>query len=228
MHHGRATMEEMEPAPALPDDAIAAVLCRLPSHAVAACRCVCKAWRDVVDAHGLQLPRTVRGIFLNFIDYRCSRFFACPSSERPGKPGYSQSYGSVLDHCNGLLLYGGTFSGEFYVVNPTTRRWELLSRRMNVPDYAAYLVFDPALSPHYEVFLIPRVSDKLKPGEVNINLDWLSWLSDDSPGTEDTEEDHIERKKRSICGAFSRCRMMYRWNRHLRLGSLKKVSSRPG
>ncbi|GJN31088.1 hypothetical protein PR202_gb19444 [Eleusine coracana subsp. coracana] len=199
-----ATMEDTEPAmmtPALPDDALAAVLYRIPARAVAACRCVCKAWRDVVDARGLLLPRAVRGIFLNFIDYRCPRFFARPSSERPGNlgfllPSYTRDHGSILDHCNGLLLYDGTFTGEFYVVNPATRRWQRLPPRMGLRDYVAYLVFDPAESPHYEVFLIPRVPEKPRPVLVPkydpptpVNLSWLFSLSDDETDREDTGEE---------------------------------------
>ncbi|GJN08244.1 hypothetical protein PR202_ga26144 [Eleusine coracana subsp. coracana] len=197
-----ATMEETEAGmtPALPDDALAAVLCWIPTRTVAACRCVCKAWRDVVDARGLLLPRAVRGIFLNFIDYRCPRFFARPSSERPGNlsflPSYTRDHGSILDHCNGLLLYEGTFTREFYVVNPATRRWERLPPRMGLRDYVAYLVFDPAESPNYEVFLIPRVPKKPCPVLVPkydppslVNLSGLFSMSDDGTDLEDTEED---------------------------------------
>ncbi|CAN6320452.1 unnamed protein product [Urochloa humidicola] len=162
---------ETAPPPRLPDDALAAILRRLPQRTLAESRRVCKAWRAVVDArrllrpHKHNLPHAVRGIFVNFVDYRCPRFFARPFSPyRPAGiggnlldflPGYSRSFAPIVDHCNGLLLYGR--GREFIVVNPATRRWELLPLRMELSDYVAHLVFDPAISPHYEVVLIPSV-----------------------------------------------------------------------
>nr|CAB3501206.1 unnamed protein product [Digitaria exilis] len=183
-------MEAEAAVPRLPDDALAAILRRLPQRAIAESRRVCKAWRAVVDGRGLLrphlLPRAVRGIFVNFIDYRCPRFLARPSSsERPGiqgnldfLPGYTTSFAPIIDHRNGLLLYG--HGREFYVVNPATRRWERLPPRMELRDYAAaYLVFDPAASPHYEVVLIPRVPEDPRETPPPFDLDWvLSSLGD--------------------------------------------------
>jgi hypothetical protein len=40
---------------ALPDDALADVFRGLPLRSLAVVRCVCKAWRDVVDARALLL-----------------------------------------------------------------------------------------------------------------------------------------------------------------------------
>ncbi|TVU47500.1 hypothetical protein EJB05_07103, partial [Eragrostis curvula] len=166
-------MEEAEMA--LPDDALAAILVRLPPRSLAACRCVCTTWRAVVDGRRLLLqhvlPHAVRGIFVNYIDYRRPRFFARPSSAaaRPAidgnldfLPGYGTSFRPIIDHCNGLLLYGG--AREMYVANPATRRWQHLPPcKDGGTDCNAYLVFDPAVSPHYEVFLIPRVQEKPRP-----------------------------------------------------------------
>ncbi|KAL6649702.1 hypothetical protein ACP70R_013926 [Stipagrostis hirtigluma subsp. patula] len=203
-------MEDAEmppPPPPLPDDALAAILRQLPPRALAECRRVCKAWRAVVDARGLllqhALPHAVRGIFLTYIDYRRPRFLARPSSEPPRidgnltfLPDYRQlrhSHGSILDHCNGLLLLG--FCGVFYVVNPATRRWERLPPRMGLLDYVAYLVFDPAVSPHYEVFLIPRVPEKpraIDPREIppkTYDVSRLFSSFDDTLVMEDAEEE---------------------------------------
>jgi hypothetical protein len=162
---------------ALHDDTLAVVLARLPARSLVACRFVCKAWRAVVDSHGLLLPHVLphalRGIFINYIDYpRPGLFFARPnsSSPRPGindlghyLPASTSSNVAVLDHCNGLLLYGGSAGREFYVVNPATRQWERLPP-LPVPadasKYLAYLAFDPAVSLHYEVVLVPRVPEK--------------------------------------------------------------------
>jgi hypothetical protein len=65
---------------------------------------------------------------------------------------------SIQDHCNGLLLL------EDCVVNPATQQWDPLPpcparyrESYGNFTYEEYLVFDPMVSPHYEVFIIPRV-----------------------------------------------------------------------
>ena len=54
----------------LPDDALAGVLGRLAPRGIATSRCVCKAWRDIIDARRILradlLPRSLAGIFINF------------------------------------------------------------------------------------------------------------------------------------------------------------------
>jgi hypothetical protein len=42
-------------APALPDDVLEDILCRLPARSLAGSQCVCKAWRDVVGERRLLL-----------------------------------------------------------------------------------------------------------------------------------------------------------------------------
>ncbi|GJN08243.1 hypothetical protein PR202_ga26143 [Eleusine coracana subsp. coracana] len=162
----------------------------------------------------------LRGIFINFVDHWCPRFFARPSSEseRPGNldflPSYTRGYGSILDHCNGLLLYEGRFKREFYVVNPATRWWECLPRHTGFRDYyIGYLVFDPAVSPHYEVFLIPYFPETPIPVGVPrydppspVNLHGLFSLPDAHQMML-----KIQRRKRTL-------QRENRWNRHRRLG----------
>ncbi|KAF7077610.1 hypothetical protein CFC21_082146 [Triticum aestivum] len=76
----------------------------------------------------------------------------------------------VKDHCSGLLLcressYRALACPREYVVNPATRRWARLPKRppplMIGFDHTAHLAFEPAVSPHYQVFLIPRVPWRL-------------------------------------------------------------------
>jgi hypothetical protein len=111
------------------------------------------------------LPSSVRGLFVNYIDYERPRFFARPTTKRPAingdlgfLPGYNGGFDPIVDHCNGLLIYG-TGWREFFVVNPATRRWERLPH-LDACNYNAYLAFDPAVSLHYQVFAIPMVPDK--------------------------------------------------------------------
>nr|CAB3498486.1 unnamed protein product [Digitaria exilis] len=143
----------------LPDDVLAAILRRLSPWDLAACRCVCKQWRDVVNGNGMLLPRSLAGLVLSHGNIRYARLFARPGVDHGDQcmPG-----GAVLDCCNGLLLLDG-----YWVRNPATGA----SASVPEPPYAsprvegmgclidqdAFLAFDPAASPHYEVFLIPPI-----------------------------------------------------------------------
>ncbi|KAF8746777.1 hypothetical protein HU200_013324 [Digitaria exilis] len=77
---------------------------------------------------------------------------------------YSHEAFVARDHCNGLLLV------DDRVVNPATRQWARLPPRPP-PSIVGptghyyfysdvYLAYDPAVSPHYEVFAVPRVRRK--------------------------------------------------------------------
>ncbi|TVU23670.1 hypothetical protein EJB05_26049, partial [Eragrostis curvula] len=163
--------------PALPDDVFAAVLALLPPRSLAASRCVCKAWRAVVDEHRLLLPHllphVVAGLFVNYRNRRMPRFFVRPASptaridEELNSLAPEEASGVVTDHCNGLVLLNcrdrDREVDDLHVCNPATRRRTLLPPRAgdewDLKDYRAprraYLAFDPATSPHYEVLLVP-------------------------------------------------------------------------
>ncbi|TVU16065.1 hypothetical protein EJB05_39613, partial [Eragrostis curvula] len=160
---------------ALPDDLLAAVFSRLAPRSLAASRCVCKAWRDVIDARRLLradlLPHSVRGIFLKYQLLDDQVFLAHPSMGPAidGKLDFfldpaQSGFAMVLDQCNGLVLYRD--DSGLLVLNPATQRWarlppppctefvlDLVVEYML--DRIARIVFDPAESPHYEVFLVP-------------------------------------------------------------------------
>ncbi|KAG2563963.1 hypothetical protein PVAP13_8KG377104 [Panicum virgatum] len=153
---------EAEAAMAPPNDLLADVLGRLPARSLAASRRVCKAWRDLVDERRLLLrlrcllPHSLRGLFINYQNYKRPHFFARPAPSGAGDGGAPidsrfdyiarareerNSCYEVMDHCNGLVLYWD--SDEEY-------SWR---RRLR-----AFLVFDPAASPaHYKVLLEPVV-----------------------------------------------------------------------
>ncbi|KAL6893625.1 hypothetical protein ACP4OV_007723 [Aristida adscensionis] len=162
----------------LPDDALAAALRRLAPRDLAAARCVRRAWCALVDERRLLrprlLPRAVAGVFVNFNNFASWEFFARPtagpavSGELAFVPAQRDGACYVQDHCNGLLLC------YHCVVNPATRRWAPVPPRPTSRNdcknsyfyHNEYLVFDPAMSPHYELFSIPRIIHKSRPGDV--------------------------------------------------------------
>ncbi|XP_022679349.1 putative F-box protein At3g13624 [Setaria italica] len=144
----------------LPDDLIADVVRHLPPHSLAVSRCVCRAWRDLVDARRLLradlLPRSVGGIFMNYRALYSPEFFSRPTTgpSISGDLGFIPGFSTVVDHCNGLLLV--TETSDDYVANPATRRWARLpprptSQMGEACDQIECLVYDPTVSPHYNV-----------------------------------------------------------------------------
>jgi hypothetical protein len=170
----------------LPDEVLDDVLRRVPPRLLAACRRVCRSWRDVIDGRGLVLahlaPGPVRGMFVHYTDTRMHGFFsrggaAAPPSPSidgsllflPNKPAnYSLRRSRIRDHCNGLLLYQN--NKATYVCNPATRRWATLPPRPLLPAAGPrfypdrfHLVFDPTVSLHYRVMFFPEVPGKPPP-----------------------------------------------------------------
>ncbi|CAN6287279.1 unnamed protein product [Urochloa humidicola] len=167
-------METTDLPAQLPEDVLAGVLRRLAPRGVATSRCVGKAWRAVVDAHALLraelLPRSLAGILVNFHGLFVTEFFSRPGSaadsyvfvkhdgDLTSNSGYYPRPAIVTGHCNGLLLIDG--DGHM-VVNPATGWCARLppspAPRMDEDSFdVRHLVYDPAISPHYEVFLLPR------------------------------------------------------------------------
>jgi hypothetical protein len=153
---------------ALPDDALAGVFRALPLQSLPD------------DARWLPLQhlllRFMRGVFINYVDHDRPHHFVrpCSLSTIPKVDGMlsflpNDIQWSVLDHCNGLLLCDIQWSKELCVCNPATRQWTVLPHRRRADGkrlrhrYAgAYIAFDPAASPHYQVILVPHVPAKAR------------------------------------------------------------------
>uniref|UniRef100_I1QL99 F-box domain-containing protein n=1 Tax=Oryza glaberrima TaxID=4538 RepID=I1QL99_ORYGL len=165
----------------LPDDLLLEVLRRLPPISLAASRVVCSAWRAAVDANRLLradlLPLSVAGIVVNPLSLG-SRFLCRPNAaatiaddlddiRNTSRGIFNRFDFRVSDHCNGLFLVDDDVQ---HVVNPATRQWAPLPGYP--PPHPCYphklfspticLVFDPAVSPHFEVLVIPRLRSELR------------------------------------------------------------------
>ncbi|KAK3150652.1 hypothetical protein QOZ80_3AG0235940 [Eleusine coracana subsp. coracana] len=157
----------------LPDDLLIGIFGRLPPCSLAATRCVRKNWCAIIDNRRLLrtdlLPLRLDGFF--FLEevpgLLPQRYFFSRSSTGCKISGnldflYDDEYSYddcpwILDHCNGLLLLWEL------VVNPATRQW------VSLPPFPEpcvgmegfytffFLAYDPMVSPHYEIVVIPFV-----------------------------------------------------------------------
>nr|CAB3498893.1 unnamed protein product [Digitaria exilis] len=170
----------------LPEDVLADVLSLLPPRALAVSRAVCKAWRAVADADARcqlrtdLLPVTVGGVFIMKNEPEDPAFFARPSMAHRiagdvgwylRKAGFFADVPWVVDCCNGLLL----LDDADQVVNPATKQWACLPpcpilRRADGYHYK-FLVFDPMVSPHYQVLAMRGPPD----GKDELSEQGLEW-----------------------------------------------------
>ncbi|VAH23124.1 unnamed protein product [Triticum turgidum subsp. durum] len=166
----------------LPDGVLADILRRLQPRSLALSRCVCKCLRDIVDDHRLLhadlLPLSLGKIVANFEGMEISEFFYPVKGPAAISHRHSTLSGIIVDHCNGLLLLKFV---DVYVVNPVTLQWTLLPpppsplaemKAFYLMNGVRYLVFDPLVAPHYEVFLIPHVPWRDELGLLSQELEW--------------------------------------------------------
>ncbi|CAL5033635.1 unnamed protein product [Urochloa decumbens] len=165
---------------------------RILSRILAACRSFRRAMcAAIAGSHRLPpqsddndvLPHSVRGIFSNYSDNGRPYLFARPRGTGPevdgtfsSIPGAPDGWDTILDHCNGLILYDndGVIPSKLYVCNPATWRWALLPPPHDGTRYAgSYLVFDPTVSLEYKIFMIPEVPENEK-GQT-ADMDLMEW-----------------------------------------------------
>ncbi|PUZ37655.1 hypothetical protein GQ55_9G137500 [Panicum hallii var. hallii] len=175
----------------MPDGVLADVLGRLAQRDLAVSRSVCKAWRAVVDDHGMLrtelLPLSLVGLLIKYNcwrSYAITEFFARPSRKtkkkgprlfsRPSSSPVSgmrhylpeaggRSWGYVRDHCHGLLLVDGAGRDDYH--RPLQYVLNPATRRVNSCE-DRYLAYDPADSPHYQVVSVTRFLCKRKPSDI--------------------------------------------------------------
>ncbi|VAI12786.1 unnamed protein product [Triticum turgidum subsp. durum] len=169
-------------------DVLVDILRHLPPRSLAASRCVCTSWRATVDHHRLLradlLPLSVDAVIWDNDTIDAPMLFARRSTARyitsrldylEEDPDYGMYAGEMRDYCNGLLLIQNDT-----VVNPATRQWAPLPRLPCAcsPDGDCgrchnnrYLAYDPTISPHYEVFFIPRIPCDV-PDDMASTMEW--------------------------------------------------------
>ncbi|TVU41229.1 hypothetical protein EJB05_14730, partial [Eragrostis curvula] len=166
-------------AAGLPDDPLVEILSRLPVKPLHRSKCVARSWRDLIDdpANQKKLAQTLEGFFLmddggdgghfGFVNVlaRSVPLDIDPSfSFLPSLPEIETL--DFSDSCNGLLLFehrrmsalgdqGSDLLG-YIVCNPATKEWGAVPN-CDCPSLGfvhwryTYLVFDPAVTPHFHL-----------------------------------------------------------------------------
>ncbi|XBI70038.1 hypothetical protein VPH35_064624 [Triticum aestivum] len=161
----------------LPEEVLADILRRIPPRHLAACRRVCADWRATIDARRLVLPHLLpgapRGAFINVAESLRDTYFFARGGPAVGfdtrlADAPTSWCTSFVDHCNGLLLCEAD-EGTRFVYNPATRRSAVLppapSSEPSGVASGAYLVFDPFVSLHHEVLVLPELPGEPQPPE---------------------------------------------------------------
>ncbi|KAL5221450.1 hypothetical protein ABZP36_026163 [Zizania latifolia] len=150
----------------LGEDMLTEILVRLPYKSLARFQCVSTSWQCLISGDYLRrrLPLITSGVLFHDSGARGgdglrkqAYTYVCASGDGGGGvaeadmgffPGHESS--TIIDGCNGMLLYYASHPAAFHVVNPTTRRWAKLPapRRKTL---LSVLAFDPCASPHYKV-----------------------------------------------------------------------------
>ncbi|XBI07136.1 hypothetical protein VPH35_135077 [Triticum aestivum] len=147
-------------------DLLEDILHGLPPRALAISRSVCKAWRATVDHCRLVqaglLPLSLHAVIYNIDNIDAPKLVARRSTTRyitsrldylDNRPDYAEVTGEITDYCNSLLL----------IETDKTTCGRCYNNR--------YLVYDPTVSPHYEVFYVPRVPRNV-PDDVACSTEW--------------------------------------------------------
>lgn len=146
----------------LSDDLLTEILTRIPLKPLFRFNCVSKAWYGLISDNYLRskLPLITSAVYYGY------------NSNLTGEPRYALTSenglqdcnldffpfhhnSSIIDSCNGLLLYYSSFPSTFYVVNPSTKRWLALPEPMK-RSQLSILTFDPCHSPNYKVICFTR------------------------------------------------------------------------
>ena len=173
----------------LTDDLIVEILSRLPAKSICRFKCVSWHWYGLITnpEHRKKIPQTLSGFFYpsdrwtpedpvrtlpDFVDIvRDEEPFSDPSLT------FMASYRSIIPKicCNGLLFcfcwkVSPRDECDLVVCNPATEKWVVVPDSVDESIALKYhFVFDPAISPHFQVFEITDADEDYGYiGDVNI------------------------------------------------------------
>ncbi|KAJ3678019.1 hypothetical protein LUZ60_001822 [Juncus effusus] len=140
------------------DDLLVEILVRLPLKSLSRFKCVSKSWHRLISDNYLQkrLPLISTGVFFRSEADQ----FKEPKYAYTSQNGTIQDFklnffpfheeSTIVDGCNGLLLYYTSVLRTYYVVNTTTKRWVSLPI-FHKRTQLSLLAFDPYSSSQYKV-----------------------------------------------------------------------------
>jgi hypothetical protein len=161
------------------------ILSRVPVRSIHRFKCVSKTWRDLIadPFNRKRLPQTLEGFFYSAstgAGFHGQIFVSLPGRPAPlfdpffsfltKVPGIENL--KLLDSCNGLFLFehgwnSGVGAQDYAVCNPATEQWVAVPSSGCSPEGEAltYLIFDPAVSPHFHLV---NISQKYFMGEMEV------------------------------------------------------------
>ncbi|PIN14174.1 hypothetical protein CDL12_13197 [Handroanthus impetiginosus] len=153
------------------DDLLIEILLFLPAKSLIKFQSVSKHWRSLILSQRFSRLHTLhhhrrhqpRPSFL-LRSSITSQFFVCQPNVKKLVPfRFEYRYLKILQSCNGLLLlecknspYG---QKDYFVCNPTTRKYKKLVLSFGQLVRGLCIVFDPAKSPYYKVFCFTSYDD---------------------------------------------------------------------
>ncbi|KAI0507921.1 hypothetical protein KFK09_014049 [Dendrobium nobile] len=139
------------------DDLLMEIFTKLPVKSIYRCRCVSRSWRRLADrCIAVGLPLVFCAMFYRSgprdIDleprYGCNCNGSFQETDFSYLPFYHNS--NIIDWNNSLLLFYRRISFDFYVCNPTTKKWAALPKPRGESQHSI-LAFDAYESPYYKV-----------------------------------------------------------------------------
>jgi hypothetical protein len=167
-------------------DMVVDILRHLPPRSLAVSRCVCTVWRAAIDHHRLiradLLPLSLDAVIYSHIDPTPKNplLFCRPSMWRSVvTSSLDDADACPADCCNGLLLLENTCTCVFNPATQQSVRLPKLPSPCTVADCTTcsydlecnkYVIYDPTVSPHYEVFLVAHISYGFPPGHISKHI----------------------------------------------------------
>ena len=142
----------------LSDDMLVEIVTRLPVKSFSRSKCVSKSWRSLLsnDYVRSKLPLIVSGVLQpsNSTGKNGPVYVTTGDANLVAPTGLDffpfRLNSTLIDCCNGLLLFYSTLTASFHVCNPTTKKYVSLPKPAR-ETMLSVLAFDPCRSRHFKV-----------------------------------------------------------------------------